>query len=233
MAKLVITLGNKTYSSWSLRGWLPLVQTGAAFEEIVVPLRQSETHERILESSPSGKVPSLSVTEDGETLLIWDSLAIAEWLAERFPGAGLWPDDAAARAHARSVAAEMHAGFQALRQNLPMDLSGRLWDRGPTLRRAPGVAEDIARIVAIWEDCRTRFGQPARGDFLFGDFTIADAAYLPVAARFRTYGVPLFGPAERYLEAALAWPAMRTWTEDALDEPWVIDFPELEDPAPG
>ena len=233
MAKLTITLGNKTYSSWSLRGWLPLVQTGAAFEEIVVPLRRSDSRERILETSPSGKVPSLSVSEGDETLRIWDSLAIGEWLAERFPEAGLWPDDPVTRAQARSVAAEMHAGFQDLRQNLPMDLSGRLWDRGPALRRAPGVAADIARVVAIWEDCRTRFGEPAGGDFLFGDFTIADAAYLPVAARFRTYGVPLSGRAERYLEAALAWPAMRTWTEDALEEPWVIDFPELEDPAPG
>jgi glutathione S-transferase len=215
MAELTITLGNKNYSSWSLRGWLALKQTGAAFDEVVVPLDEPETKERILEASPSGRVP---VLRHG-ALTIWDSLAIGEYLAERFPQAGLWPADAEARAVARAVTAEMHAGFAALRSHMPMDLRGRR----PGFGSGPGVAEDIARIVAIWEDCRGRFGQG--GDHLFGGFTLADAAFAPVATRFVTYDVALEGPAAAYRDAVLAWPALEAWTAAAQAEPWVIAFP--------
>jgi len=222
MTEFTITLGNKNYSSWSLRGWLALKQTGAAFEEVVVPLDRPDTRERVLAAGPSGRVP---VLRHG-ALTVWDSLAIGEYLADRFPEAGFRPDDGAARAVARAVAAEMHAGFAALRTHMPMDLRGR----HPGLGRGPDVAEDIARIVAIWRDCRARFGQG--GDFLFGGFTLADAAFAPVVTRFATYVVALEGPAAAYRDAVLAWPALQEWYAAARAEPWVIEFPELEAPGP-
>ncbi len=220
MAELTITIGNKNYSSWSLRGWLALKQTGAAFDEVVVPLDRPDTKERLLAAGPSARVP---VLRHG-ALTVWDSLAIGEYLAERFPQAGLWPADAEARAVARAVTAEMHAGFAALRDHMPMDLRGRY----PGLGRGPGVAEDIARVLAIWEDCRARFGRG--GDYLFGGFSLADAAYAPVVTRFVTYEVALEGPAAAYRDAVVAWPALREWTAAARAEPWVIAFPDL--PAP-
>ena len=220
MAELTITIGNKNYSSWSLRGWLALKQTGAAFDEVVVPLDRPDTKERLLAAGPSARVP---VLRHG-ALTVWDSLAIGEYLAERFPQAGLWPADAEARAVARAVTAEMHAGFAALRDHMPMDLRGRY----PGLGRGPGVAEDIARVLAIWEDCRARFGRG--GDYLFGGFSLADAAYAPVVTRFVTYEVPLEGPAAAYRDAVLAWPALEAWTEAARAEPWVIAFPDLQPP---
>jgi glutathione S-transferase len=216
MAELTITIGNKNYSSWSLRGWLALKQTGAAFAEVVVPLDRPDTKERILAAGPSGRVP---VLRHG-TLTIWDSLAIGEYLAERFPQAGLWPADAEARAVARAVTAEMHAGFAALRDHMPMDLRGHY----PGLGRGPGVAEDIARVLDIWEDCRARFGRG--GDYLFGGFSLADAAYAPVVTRFVTYEVSLEGPAAAYRDAVLAWPALEAWTAAARAEPWVIESPK-------
>ncbi len=222
MAEFSITLGNKNYSSWSLRGWLALKQTGAAFQEAVIPLRRPDSHDKILAVSPSGRVPLL---QHG-ALKVWDSLAIGEYLAERFPAAGLWPATAEARAVARAVSAEMHAGFAALRRHMPMDLSRR----HPGLGQAPGVAEEIARIVAIWQDCRVRFGKD--GDFLFGGITLADAAFAPVATRFVTYEVPLEGAAAAYRDAVMAWPALVEWTAAARAEPWVIEFPERGGPAP-
>ena len=236
MTELTIVLGNKCYSSWSLRGWLVLERCGVAFEEVVVPLREAGTAAAIRRLSPSGRVPALIVEGGGpgggQRQVIWDSLSIAEFLAERHPAAGLWPADPAARAQARAVAAEMHAGFAALRSHLPMDLRGGLAGEAERLRGAPGVADDIARIVEIWEDCRSRYGAAAGGDFLFGGFTAADAAYLPVASRFATYGVVLGGAAAAYAEALLAWPPFQAWREAALAEPWRISFPELaEAPA--
>jgi glutathione S-transferase len=228
MADFTITLGNKNYSSWSLRGWLPLKQSGARFAERVIPLRQPDTQARILAHSPSARVPALEVANgdaDGP-LVIWDSLAIAEYLAERFPAAGLWPSEPAARALARALSAEMHAGFAALRTAMPMDLRRREPELGARLRQAPGVADDIARIAAIWQDCRARFG--SGGEFLFGPFCNADVAFAPVASRFVTYGVPLPDLAAAYRDAILAWPAMLEWAAAAQAETWTIDFPERD-----
>ncbi len=221
MSKLSITIGNKNYSSWSLRGWLAVKLTGAAFEEEVVPLDLPESKKRLRAAGPSGQVP---VLKDG-ALTVWDSLAIGEYLADRFPESGLWPSNIGARAVARAVTCEMHAGFAALREHMPMDLRSRY----PGYGRGPGVAEDIARVLAIWEDCRARFGQG--GDYLFGDFCLADAAFAPVVTRFVTYEVALAGPAAAYRDAVLAWPAIQEWTVAARDEPWVIAFPGLQ--APG
>lgn len=223
MTEFTIVLGNKSYSSWSLRGWLALKQTGASFEEIVIPFRQADSRERILAQSPSGRVP---VLRHGG-LTVWDSLAIGEYLAERFPDAGLWPSDPAARAVARAVTAEMHAGFTALRRGLPMDLRSR----HPGFALTPRVGDEIARITALWQDCRSRFG--SHGDFLFGGFTLADAAYAPVVTRFVTYDVALGGTAAAYRDAVLAWPAMVEWTEAGLAEPWVIEFEGVPAPSAG
>lgn len=214
MAELKIILGNKNYSSWSLRAWLALAQTGADFEEVVVPLDRPETTASIHAWSPAGKVPIL---RDGNEV-IWDSLAICEYLAERFPRAGLWPEDVAARALARCVCAEMHAGFAALRRALPMDMR----THAPCGYDAE-VGADIARICAIWSQCRGRFGEG--GPYLFGAFTIADAFYAPVASRFATYAVDLPNDAKAYVAAILEHPAMRQWRQAAAEEPWVIENP--------
>lgn len=228
MADCSITLGNKNYSSWSLRGWLVLERCGIPFDEEVIPLRQADTRERILARSPSGKVPTLRLRDGQDEIVVWDSLAIAEALAERYPAARLWPVDAAARTRARAVSAEMHAGFAALRRWLPMDMRSKREEEGRLLRQADGVEADIARVTEIWQSCRQDFGLPAGGDYLFGAFSAADAAYLPVASRFQTYGIALEGAAAAYAEALLAWPALEPWLRDAGAEPWVIDFPELE-----
>jgi len=226
MANFTITLGNKNYSSWSLRGWLALKQCAVAFDEVVIPLRRSDTAAAIAVHSPSRRVPALTVHD--ADLTIWDSLAIAEYLAERFPEAGLWPAESDAKAVARAVAAEMHSGFPALRRELPMDMRRRDPELGQRQTAVPGVAEDIARIVAIWEDCRARFGDD--GAFLFGAPGAADAAFAPVASRFVTYAVALPPVAAAYRDAIMTWPAFQDWAA-AADEPWVIDFPELDRPA--
>ena len=218
MSEFTIVLGNKTYSSWSLRGWLVLKLTGAAFEEIVIPLDRPETHAKILAHSPSGRVPALKA--DG--LTIWDSLAIAEYLNERFPGAGLWPVEAAARARARSVAAEMHAGFAVLRRELPMDLRRHEPERGRRAAMSRELAKEVERIAAIWTESRARHG--AGGAFLFGRPSAADAFFAPVATRFTTYGVALEGAAAEYQETLMAWPALVEWIEAARGEPWVIEY---------
>ncbi len=215
MSRITIVIGNRNYSSWSLRGWLALRQTGRAFEEILVPLDRPETRAAIRRHSPSGRVPLLR--HDG--LRIWDSLAIAEFLAETYPAAGLWPEDAAARATARAVAAEMHAGFAALRRELPMDMRARV----PGRRYGEETARDIRRIREIWSECRTRFG--AGGPFLFGRFTAADAMFAPVVSRFVTYGVPLDADAAAYRDAVRDHPPYRDWADAAEAEPWVIDDP--------
>ncbi|MBL8659673.1 MAG: glutathione S-transferase family protein [Rhodospirillales bacterium] len=210
MSALTLILGNKNYSSWSMRPWLALAQTGAAYEEIVIPLDRPETAASIAAYSPSGKVP---VLRDGE-LTVWDSLAIIEYLAERFPEAGLWPAAADARAIARSVSAEMHAGFQALRTHMPMNIRAALPGRG----RAEGVEADIARVTAIWRDCRSRFG--GDGAFLFGAFSAADAMFAPVVTRFQTFAVDLDPVSRAYADAVLNWPIVAAWCKAAADEPW-------------
>jgi glutathione S-transferase len=217
MSEFTIVLGNKAYSSWSLRGWLMLKLTGAAFDEVVVPLDRPETKAAIRAHSPSGRVPTLKA----EGLAVWDTLAIAEYLHERFPEAGLWPDDPGARARARSVAAEMHAGFAALRARLPMDLKRGPPEPGAGFAVDGALTGEIARIVAIWSDCRARFG--GAGDFLFGRFGAADAFYAPVATRFVTYGVTLEGAAADYRDALMARPDLRDWIAAAKAEPWIIE----------
>ena len=214
---LTLVVGNKNYSSWSLRPWLVLKKSGAAFEEIVIPLDRPETRAEIFKHSPSGFVPTLKDDE----LTIWESLAICEYLAEKFPDANLWPKDPSARAIARSVSNEMHSSFSALRTNMPMNVRGNLPGKG----RAPGVQEDINRISAIWRDCRTRFGQ--NGPYLFGAFSIADAMYAPVASRFVTYQVDLDADAKAYVNTLWSDPAMAAWVEGARREPWVIEKSEL------
>ncbi|WP_029011086.1 glutathione S-transferase family protein [Azospirillum halopraeferens] len=211
---ITLVLGNKAYSSWSLRPWLALKRTGVPFAEVVIPLRRPETKGAILEHSPAGKVP---VLRHGDRT-VWDSLAIIEYLAETFPSARLWPEDANARAVARAVSAEMHSGFQALRKALPMDLKAR----HPGRTFDAEVEADIARIRSLWEDCRRRFG--ADGPFLFGRFSAADAMYAPVVTRFDTYAVTLDPVSRAYADAILTLPEMREWTAAAMAEPWAIDF---------
>lgn len=208
MSQLTLVVGTKNYSSWSLRPYLALAHTGQPFQEVVIQLGEPDTTQRILEHSPSGRVPLL---KHGE-LAIWDSLAICEYLAETFPEARLWPQDRAARAVARAVTAEMHSSFTSLRQHMSMNLHARKPGQG----RAPGVAEDIARIQALWNDCRARFGQG--GPFLFGAFSLADAFYAPVASRFVTYDVALEPVCAAYRDAVLALPSFQKWAEAAKHE---------------
>jgi len=228
MAEFTLILGNKNYSSWSLRGWLAARLAGIAFAERLVRLSEPGSRAALLAHSPAAKVP---VLHHGERV-IWDSLAIVEYLAEQRPGAGLWPAEPGARAHARSIAAEMHAGFAPLRRQMPMNLRKSLPGKG----RGPGVAEDIERITALWQDCRRRFGGNAGGGgdggggdgpFLFGRASAADAMYAPVATRLRTYGVALDPASAAYVEAIHAWPLFREWQAAALEEPWVIAEDEV------
>jgi len=212
MPACTIYLGNKNYSSWSLRPWLALKQTGIAFEEVMIPLDQPDSAANLRQRSPSGRVPVLQ--HDG--LTIWESLAICEYLAEQFPAARLWPDDREARAHARAVSNEMHAGFAELRRLLPMDINRR-WPLGSRMAK---VGPNIERVTAIWRECRARCGA---GEFLFGAFTIADAMFAPVVTRFATYSVPLDPICSAYVAAVQAWPAMQAWTAAARAEPWVIN----------
>jgi len=214
LAEITIYLGNKNYSSWSMRGWLAVKLSGAEFDEVVIPLDQADTRETILRYSPSGLVP---VIHHGERI-VWDSLAIGEYLAETFPDAGLWPADAGPRAHARAIAAEMHGGFATLRNHMPMNMRGSFPNRG----REPGVQTDVNRICAIWRDTRAKYG--AGGDFLFGErFTLADAMYAPVVSRFRTYKVELGEAEAGYAKAVWEHPAVKEWREAAKNEPMIID----------
>jgi glutathione S-transferase len=203
---LQLIIGNKNYSSWSLRPWLAMKVAGIAFTEQRIALYQPASKEKILAYSPAGRVPCLV---DGD-LRIWDSLAICEYLAER--QAGLWPRDASARAQARSISAEMHSGFASLRTHMSMNIRKRHPGKG----RTPEVLADIARIAGMWSDCRAKHG--AGGAFLFGGFSIADAMYAPVVLRFRTYEVELPPPARAYAEAVLALPALKAWMADAEAE---------------
>jgi glutathione S-transferase len=217
MSKLAILIGNKNYSSWSLRPWLALAQSGLPFEETVVALYRPDTAAQIRPWSPSGKVPVLR--HEGRT--IWDSLAICEYLAETFPEKQLWPRDPGARALARSVCAEMHSGFPHLRSQMPMNIRAA----GRKVSTTPELGSDVARVSTIWRDCREKAG--SSGPFLFGAFSIADAMYAPVVTRFATYGVTL-GPIERtYCEAVLALPAMRDWAAAAAKETEVIASSEV------
>jgi glutathione S-transferase len=199
-----------------LRAWLALQHTGAPHQEVVIPLDRPETRAALAAHSPSGRVPAL---RDGD-ITVWDSLAIAEYLAEAFPDAGLWPSDRSARAVARSVSAEMHSGFAGLRSAMSMNVRARL----PGYGRTPASLQDIERVRSIWSDCRARFGKA--GPFLFGSFSVADAMFAPVVFRFRTYDVALDGVQRAYAEAILALPAMQAWERAAVKEPWSIEADE-------
>ncbi len=216
MAEFHIYIGYRTVSSWSLRGWLPLRKTGAPFDETLIRYRTREGKARLLALSPTGKVPLLvHRRSDGSEVRIWDSIAIGEYLAELFPDAHLWPKDAEARAVARSIAAEMHSGFLALREHLSM----ALLERTPKTVTDPAALADIERVQEIWTEARERWGAKNGGPFLFGHYTIADAMFAPVATRFRTYGTRLTATAEAYKEAVLSDPDFVAWEEDALREP--------------
>lgn len=204
--KLVI--GNKNYSSWSLRPWLLAKQAGIPFEEIRVRLLSESFAADVGRYSPAGRVP---VLVDGD-MTVWDSLAICETLAERFPRAQLWPQDPKARAHARSICAEMHSGFGNLRSNMPMNVTAML----PGMGWNVAVQRDIDRIAAIWTELRQQYA--AHGPFLFGHFTVADAFYAPVVSRFATYGVRLPEAAKAYADHILNLPAMQEWIDGARAE---------------
>lgn len=212
MSGLKLVIGNKNYSSWSMRPWLLLRQCGIEFEEIQIPLRQPDSLEHKLAFSPAGKVPILV---DGD-LHIWESLAIVDYLAEKFPEKQLWPQEREARARARTVSAEMHAGFASLRSRMPLNCRAHR----PGAGRGPGVQEDIDRICEIWRECRERYG--SAGDFLFGEFTAADAMFAPVASRFQTYDVELACDEAEYAEVLLTMSAVKDWIEAARNEPWEI-----------
>lgn len=209
MRQLTLVIGDKNYSSWSLRPWLALKQAGLDFAEVCITLDTPTTHLEILRYSPSGKVPVLL----HGSIRVWESLSICEYLAESFPADCWWPKDVKARTIARSISAEMHAGFHCLRQYMPMNCRARLPGKG----MEPGVQADIERITAIWRDCRQNYG--AGGDMLFGNFTIADAMFAPVVSRFVTYNVKLDAVAGAYAEAIWALPAMQEWVEAARAEP--------------
>jgi glutathione S-transferase len=220
---LHLMIANKNYSSWSLRPWLAMKVAGIAFAETVISLDAPDFAARVTAVSGAGKVPVLI---DGD-VRIWESLAILEYLAEKFPDAGLWPRDGAARAHARAIASEMHAGFVPLRRQLPMNM----WR--PVLARQleADVEANVARIETIWTESRTRFG--AGGPFLYGAFGAADAMYAPVISRFHTYAVNVGAVARDYMAAVMALPAWKEWDEAARREPWVlprneVDWPQLK-----
>ncbi len=203
-----LIIGNKNYSSWSLRPWIALRAAGIPFTEQKLGFFTEEFSRRVGAVSPAGLVPVLL---DGE-FAIWDTLAICEYLDERHPEAGLWPQDVRARARARSLAAQMHSGFGAMRQALPMNVEARL----PDIDVPAAAQQDIARLQALWRDTRVEFGQG--GPFLFGQFSIADAFFAPVVSRFTTYGIEAAGPVRDYMDAVLALPAMQEWIRDALAE---------------
>lgn len=218
MSDCILYLGNKAYSSWSLRGWLALKLAGLKFDEVVKDMGAPEWPDFIRRVSPTGRVPFLV----HGPLKIWESIAIAEYAAEIAPQAGLWPADRAARAHARTIAAEMHAGFTSLRQAMWMNTRRRFPGQG----RTPGALADIARIVELWRETRARHGAAssgAGGPFLFGArLTLADAMYAPVVSRFVTWEPDLPDDAKAYVAAVWEHPLMVEWRRAADAEPWTI-----------
>jgi glutathione S-transferase len=204
---LTLVIGNKNYSSWSMRPWVAATAFGIPFTEVRLLLDQPDTATNIAHYSAAGRVPVLVAGE----MTIWDSLAICEYLAEQFPDKHMWPQDVAARAMARSVVAEMHSGFMGLRTAMSMNIKARLPGRG----RTADAQADIGRVCEIWEECLARFGHH---NFLFGEFTIADAFYAPVVMRFNTYGVALAPALQAYCERVKAHPAVARWVTEALAE---------------
>ena len=221
---LKLYIGNKNYSSWSMRPWVLLRQAGIPFEEVKLRFDSFETgstfKEKIAGVNPVGKVPAL----DDAGLVVWDTLAIAEYLAERFPDKKLWPQEARARARARSVCAEMHSGFGALRSACPMNIEADLAGTGALIwRDKPGVRADVERLIAMWSELLQQHGGP----LLFGDFTIADAFFAPVCMRLKTYALPVPAAITSYMERVSALPGVKAWIDDALAE---NDFRDFEEP---
>jgi glutathione S-transferase len=217
---LHLVIGNKNYSSWSFRPWLAMKVAGIAFDETVISLDAADFKTRVMALGGSGRVPVLA---DGD-VRVWESLAILEYLAEKFPAAGLWPEQPAARAHARAIAAEMHAGFVSLRSQLAMNVARPVKFR-PLHASA---ARDVTRIDAIWTECRNKYG--AGGPFLFGTFGAADAMFAPVVWRFHTYAVEVSATALNYMGAMMALPAWNEWRDAARRETWVLAEDEVDWP---
>ena len=221
---LKLYIGNKNYSSWSMRPWVLLKQTGIAFEEVKVRFDSFDGNSSFKQTmgsiTPVGKVPVL--VDDG--LVVWDTLAIAEYLAEKFPEKSLWPASVPARARARSICAEMHSGFGALRSACPMNIEANLSDTGQLIwRDKPAVRADVARIASMWEELLQLHGGP----LLFGEFSIADAYFAPVAMRLKTYALPVPAHITRYMTSLCAAPGVKAWVDDALLE---NDFRDFEEP---
>ncbi|NLR74609.1 glutathione S-transferase family protein [Leeia aquatica] len=209
---LTLYIGNKNYSSWSLRPWLVLRHFDIPFEEVLWPLYTQEGTALLKANSPNGKVPLLQ----DDALKVWDSLAIIEYLADRHPGHAIWPRDRAIRAHARAISAEMHSGFTGVRGSMPMDVRSR----HPQPVFSEAVQLEIQRIIAIWEDCRARYA--ASGPWLFGEFSAADAMFAPVVWRFRSYGIALPEASAAWSSAMQQHLAMRHWELEAIAEPWTL-----------
>lgn len=220
---LKLFIGNKNYSSWSMRPWVLLKQAGIPFEEVLVRFDSFEALSRFKQQvaavSPTGKVPALV---DGD-VVVWDTLAIAEYVAESFPEHQLWPADKAARARARSIMAEMHSGFSALRSACPMNIEAQLPDVGALIwRDKPGVRADVQRLVDMWSQLLQQHGGP----LLFGHFTVADAYFAPVCARLKTYALPVSPAVAAYVERVLTLPGVQAWIDGALAEKDFLDFEE-------
>jgi glutathione S-transferase len=217
---LHLVIGNKNYSSWSFRPWLAMKVAGIPFDETVISLDAADFKTRLIALGGSGRVPVLSDSE----VRVWESLAILEYLAEKFPATGLWPQKPAARAHARAIASEMHAGFVSLRRHLPMNVAR------PVKFRAldAGTANDVTRIDAIWTACRNKYGRD--GPFLFGAFGAADAMFAPVVWRFHTYAVEISATAQAYMRAVMALPVWHEWRDAARRETWVLAEDEVDWP---
>ena len=217
MEKLKLVIGNKNYSSWSFRPWLAMKVAGLDFDEVLIPLDQQDTRARILEYSPAGKVP---VLVDGD-ITVWESLAILEYLAEKFPEKEMWPGTIEKRAAARAISCEMHAGFMGLRDHYPVNMRKRIPNRQPT----PEAQADIDRVRAIWKECLERHGGP----FLFGAFCNADAMFAPVVSRFETYGIEVDRDCRSYMDDMLTLPAFESWWAAAEEEPWIVESDEVAD----
>ncbi len=218
MAKLQLAIADKNYSSWSLRPYMALAMAGIPFEEKLIYFGEPRFGKEIRKISPAGKVPTLVHGK----LTIWESLAILEYLAETFPAKNLWPKSKAARAMARSISSEMHSGFSALRNACPMNLR-----RPPKpIAMTDAVLADVARIEAIWRDCRKTYGKG--GKFLFGKFCNADAMFAPVVTRLHTFAIPVARQTRTYMDAVMATPAFQTWKAAALQESSVVPEDEVD-----
>ncbi len=227
---LTLVIGNKNYSSWSMRPWVLLKQLGIPFTEVMLKFESATWDKEIARLAPSRKVPTLWDGEAGAatSIPVWETIAIFEYLAEQFPDKAVWPRDKAARAMARAITAEMHAGFQALRSNMPMNIRSRHPGKG----MAPGVRENIARIDSLWRDARTAFGSRSDAAFLFGEFSAADAMFAPVVMRFLTYTPEISAASKSYCKAIEAAAGVAAWVRESTAETEFVKFDEPYADAP-